>query len=1644
MPNKTTMTPNPDNSSDTPRTAILVVGMHRSGTSAIARTLNLRGADLGLELIPPKADNETGFWENRAFLQLHETLLAKLGLKWHQPVALPNDWRQQKAARTFVSDLTSELGRQFPGQQPFVVKDPRLSLLAPLWLEALNNFGASPRFVLPVRHPAEIAASLEQRDQLPVAQSHALYLMHLMAAERSSRHHPRVFVHYENLLHDVCRQMDRVSHSLAIDWPDPDAERNTEIKSFIKSSLRHHRVKDDAALLPKLLQQAYDLVCAASKDRVPENSDFDLLWTQANSVMQLLGPSYNVWTNRLNKLEQHYHDEIARASTAQRSSAQECSALRATVAAKDAEIEAGQAAFVSLATDVRKILDLGNSRVTRKQDHRSDTSRESTRSRTNLPEATHIADATQIPIRTVGGLAKANSGVIAQNLMADLQQHRTHEKSLKDNLSKQISEQEIAMQCMRSAQRDLWIQCRSILSSKWFRAGRSIRILHEASAHIPSLPTNLDSSSTTGPLIANIDSPTPRRTVAGRTRVSGWCTHATQLIKQLAVVIGNQRHECAYGLERQDVASVFPDVDGSAFSGFEATIHTVPGIWPIDLVATLENGSEARLCMFDILDVHAPPRAQRVARHTRNAIAIWRYGIKHGRTWIRENRGLPWPHEIPKLVAVARDQIKRQRLVASGSDPVGFGIPDSRKPYDVWQQFNAFGAAARKDLVRRLDAASNLPLLSVVMPVFNAPVPLLRDAIESVRQQVYQNWELCIADDASTDGEIRTLLADQANSDDRIRVCWRSENGNISAATNSAAELARGKYLVFLDQDDLLAPNALAEVALCAAERPDADLIYTDDDKISVDGHRYAPQFKPDWSPELLLSYMYLSHMLTVRRSLFIELGGMRQGYEGSQDYDFALRASEQTDKVAHIPQVLYHWRALPGSTATSGAAKSGSIGAGLKAVQDALDRRNVNAHAFQPSWARKAAVGIFDIEFPDHGPPVSILIPTRNNLSVLRRCIDSIARTTYRDYEVMIIDNGSDDPETIAYLEQIPHRVERIVNPARTFNFAHINNRAAEMVQGKLLVFLNNDTEIIAPQWLSQMVGLSRMDGIGAVGARLTFPDKRIQHAGIIHGLYNGLAGPAFKLLPEWDNGYLSYARVTRNYSAVTAACMLTPRKLFLDMGGFDEGRFAVAYNDVDYCYRLAALGLRAVYCARAGLLHYEGHSRGFCDRPQEIAQFRHLYGGKRDPYYSPHLSLANERFELQPRRFRPHPGPAVRALMCAFNLNLEGAPYSQLELTLGLMRSGLVSPEVYSPQDGPLRQAYEKAGIKVHVFEHPLTGVADEKAYEAALDRFGAFLKGLDVDVVYGNTMQTFYAIDAGQRAGLATLWNPRESEPWRSYFSYLPAPLAARALACFQYPYRVIFVANATRLVWQELESHHNFTVIHNGLNLARLSAEADRFPRSKARQELGIKDDEVAILLPGTVCERKGQQELIRAIALLPVSATGTMRCFIVGDRPNAYSTQLHALADGLPRVLNDRVEIVPENRDIAKYYQAADIFVCTSRVESFPRVILEAMAYGLPIVTTNVFGIAEQVQEDINALMYEPGDVQQFASHLQALLCNDELRFRLADNSKAVLVRINTFEEMVASYAEIFQEAALCPPATVPGKAESADPLDASP
>lgn len=513
-------------------------------------------------------------------------------------------------------------------------------------------------------------------------------------------------------------------------------------------------------------------------------------------------------------------------------------------------------------------------------------------------------------------------------------------------------------------------------------------------------------------------------------------------------------------------------------------------------------------------------------------------------------------------------------------------------------------------LARRLRGLVRRPRISVLMPVFNTDPSWLHDAVSSVRSQVYENWELCIADDGSVDQRTIDMLETHRREDDRIRVTRLPSQQGIAAATNAALALATGEFAGLLDHDDELKPHALGEVALAIDGEPDVDLIYSDEDKRDPDGRLVDPFFKPDWSPDHLMSRNYVCHFLVMRRGLLEKLGGFRLGYDGSQDYDLVLRATELTDRIAHVAEPLYTWRKIEGSTAGSGDAKPWALEAARRALQDALERRGTPGEVVAGLYP-----GTYRVRYALRGRPrVSILIPTRDRVDLLRRCVESITgRSTYSNYELVVVDNGSTDAETLAYLAAFPGRVVRYPH---LFNYPRMMNLAAAEATGDLLLFLNNDTEVVTPGWLEALVEHGQRDEVGAVSARLLYPDGQPQHEGTIVGYKGAIAGNVD------HRGYGGMGEIVRNCSAVTGACMLVRPSVYWEVGGHDE-RLRVAYNDVDLCLRIRQAGYQIVYTPHAELLHVEGGTRGVHAHADDDDLFESHWVTHKciDPYYSPNL---------------------------------------------------------------------------------------------------------------------------------------------------------------------------------------------------------------------------------------------------------------------------------------------------------------------------------------------------------------------------------------------------------------------------------------
>lgn len=584
----------------------------------------------------------------------------------------------------------------------------------------------------------------------------------------------------------------------------------------------------------------------------------------------------------------------------------------------------------------------------------------------------------------------------------------------------------------------------------------------------------------------------------------------------------------------------------------------------------------------------------------------------------------------------------RRLLTAAGSAIRGrFRAADSGS-YDDW--WHTYGRSLPDDLRRQAGDERVLrggPLISIVMPTYRSDLSHLDAAVCSVTEQSYPRWQLCICDDASDDAELRRYLEALPARDDRIEVCFREVRGHISAATNDALAMVKGSYVGFLDHDDLLTPDALYRYALALLDEPRRNLLYSDEDLISDAGEPLSGHFKPDWNLDLVRSINYVCHFLVVRSALVASAGGLRAGFEGAQDYDLILRITENLDSstIHHIPRVLYHWRAAAGSTANSVENKPYAAVSGLKALSESIERLGLDALAEASEIPTAYRVRYLR---PEPAPSVSIIVPTRDQLRVLRNCLRSLlGMTDYPNYEVIVVDNASSEAATSAYLQHIENESRvRVLSWDGPFNFSAINNFAVNESRSDIVVLLNNDTEVLNAGWLDELVSQACRPEAGAIGAKLIYANDRLQHAGVVLGLGgDGIAGHAFKGRHKNEVGSLARTRLVQEYCAVTGACLAVSREKYLAVGGLDEEHLAVAYSDIDFCLKLRDLGYRNIWTPYAQLYHYESYSRGpdsaaaAVDRYAAEAntmrqRWSHLLA--QDPCYNPNLSRGLYSFEL------------------------------------------------------------------------------------------------------------------------------------------------------------------------------------------------------------------------------------------------------------------------------------------------------------------------------------------------------------------------------------------------------------------------------
>lgn len=560
-------------------------------------------------------------------------------------------------------------------------------------------------------------------------------------------------------------------------------------------------------------------------------------------------------------------------------------------------------------------------------------------------------------------------------------------------------------------------------------------------------------------------------------------------------------------------------------------------------------------------------------------------------------------------------------------------------PYQKWIVRHLPGP---KELERqRREKFDFQPKISIVIPLYKTQEKYLRQLVETIKEQTYPNWELCLSDGSGANSPIAGLLESLAASDERIKVVSHEESLQISENTNAAIEIATGDYIAFADHDDELTPNALFECVKALNKNRDVKILYSDEDKMSMDGHKFfQPHFKPDYNPDLLCTVNYICHLFVVDRKVIEQVGTLRKEFDGAQDYDFIFRCIEAVsqEEICHVPKILYHWRCHEESTAENPESKTYAFESGKRAIEEHYRRTGIDAEVYQGEF-----LGLYRTRFHrDHDPLISIIIPNKDHIDDLKRCMDSIdQKSTYKNYEYIIVENNSTDDATFQYYKKLEAENPKahVVYWDKEFNYSAINNYGAAFAKGEYLLLLNNDTEIINEDCLEELLGYCMRSDVGAVGARMYYEDDTIQHAGVVIG-FGGIAGHCFVLQPRGTTGYCHRIICAQDYSAVTAACMMVKREAFDKVGGLTE-ELAVAFNDIDFCMKLREAGYLIVYNPYAELYHYESKSRGLEDTPEKVARFnKEIQIFERrwpdimrdgDPYYNPNLTLKSQDFSLK-----------------------------------------------------------------------------------------------------------------------------------------------------------------------------------------------------------------------------------------------------------------------------------------------------------------------------------------------------------------------------------------------------------------------------
>ncbi|SDS25451.1 glycosyltransferase [Opitutus sp. GAS368] len=1108
----------------------------------------------------------------------------------------------------------------------------------------------------------------------------------------------------------------------------------------------------------------------------------------------------------------------------------------------------------------------------------------------------------------------------------------------------------------------------------------------------------------------------------GKIRVEGWIIHQEQRIVRLT---GSTHplaeNEFAYGdLERKEAAALFPRHPHAARSQYFGMLdidENAPGPAIIKLFAELEDGTRhlvfarrfhPRACQVWERPLPAFDRREFLQCVLALRGAAGRLGIQLGAP------GTQW-----RALKAAYALYRREAPAVIPPDV------SRQDPYAAWQAAGRLTPRLREALAaatRKLGADG--PKFSILVDTRGCTSGQLAALAASLSAQIYPQWEAWFVGEAPPDG-----------GDARCRFEKSSGPKAFVRALNAAAHQSGGTLLTLLPGHSRLAPDALLEIAERFAATPvlELELAYTDEDRMDDAGRRTDPDFKPEWSPALALSGLFPGHLSVVRRARFLELGSFREDFAAVPWLDLLLRIGDRLDPahVAHIPLVCHHaWAGAPRELDPA----DPSYEQARRTLADAATRRGWAAQPFLPECGHQRRARFHQLRWSPAllaQLPVTIVIPTRDRLHLLQECVERLEETVdWSHVKLVIVDDHSRDPDALRYLAQIQKRsdlrcaVVRLPDAAAPFNYSRLVNAALPHLDTPLVLHLNNDVNALERGWLEEMAGWFTQPDVGVVGAKLIYPDRTLNHTGIVIGPHGGLADTPFARVDERSVG-LAWHAAAREVSAVTGACLLTRTELYRRLGGFDENDFGVAYNDVDYCLRARAAGARVIYTPQAKLMHWGSATRGVTFDEAEHIAFVRRFPAYRDPYFSPHWRLDGAHVRSRdggPDRTR-RAGPP-RLLLLTHNLNLEGAPLFLLEYATHLARTAGSRLEVLAAQDGPLRAPFEALGAHVAIADTgPLLHAADDDAFSRQLAELSGRVDWDQVDLVVCNTLFSFWGVHLARSADRPSLLYIHESSSvFRAFETRLALDLHHLVHDALRTATRALFLCAATRAYYAD-DDRGNFRIVPSWIRLGDIDEFRRTHERAALRCQHGFRDDEVVIANIGTVCERKGQHIFLRAADHFNREQRGgpPVRFLLVGARPGIY---LDLLQRDIARLGLTNLTLVPETREVFDFFVAADMFVCTSYEESFPRVVMEAMAFRTPIVSTDVHGIADMIGQRQDGYLVKPGDVAGLALMMRTCLAKERSGKSLAPAAYSKALRLYDATHVLPWHERLAREAVL--------------------